>query len=112
MPNHINHDNGFQSNVVTLSELRWDGGTFTLSGDTEVGAFWPPVLILDADGAARNITLPADAKNGQVFFILNESAGAFALSVRQPDGTTVISSVAQDARAAYHFFNGVWRQLV
>lgn len=56
----------------------------------------PSLLVLDANGAARNVDMPAPSANidGKRWTIQNPAAGAFALTVRNNGGAT-IATVAQ-----------------
>lgn len=61
------------------------------------------LLRLDANGAARDVTLPGIAdgledSNGVIFMIRNTAAGAFALTVKDPGGATV-ATVGQNEAA-------------
>lgn len=53
-------------------------------------------LFLDANGAARNVDMPAPSANilGKIWTIQNPAAGAFSLTVRNNGGAT-IATVAQ-----------------
>lgn len=52
----------------------------------------PPVIILDPDGATRDVTLPAEADSiGLMFFILNGGDGSQILVIKDDGGTTIIT---------------------
>ncbi len=67
-----------------------------LTGTTAIAEDDLSVLFLDANGAARNVDMPAPSANilGKIWTIVNPAAGAFALTVRNNGGAT-ISTVAQ-----------------
>lgn len=62
-------------------------GTYTVAEDA------PGTLLLDANGVARNVDMPAPSANieGKVWTIVNPAAGAFALTVRNNGGATIVS---------------------
>jgi len=70
----------------------------TLSGDKTLSDSSDTVQVLDADGAGRNVDLPADDVGLPVYIIANNSGGANALTVRDSDTNTVVS-VAQNEAA-------------
>ncbi len=52
----------------------------------------PPVVILDPDGATRDVTLPAEASSiGLMFFILNGGDGSQILVIKDDGGSTIIT---------------------
>jgi len=76
-------------------------GTLTMSNDM------PDMLKLSCT-AGQNVVLPApDATNGgRVFYITNNSGGAFSLTVK--DGATTIGTVAQNKTSAFMNMDGLW----
>lgn len=94
-----------------MSEGKWIRGMFDklfareqyvyptyqlLSGTIAIPEDAPSVLHLDANGAARNVDMPAPSTNieGKIWTIQNPAGGAFSLTVRNNGGTT-IATVAQ-----------------
>lgn len=75
----------------------------------------PGMLILDANGAARNVDMPAPVASieGKVWTIQNPAAGAFALTVRNNGGATIVS-VPQGKAAQIMVYNkaGVYTWVV
>jgi len=66
----------------------------TLSAGLVVPANAPSVLVLDPNGAGRNVDLPAadnSLNQGRVWWIFNMAAGAFALTVRNNGGATIVT---------------------
>jgi hypothetical protein len=63
----------------------------TLNAGFVVSKDHPPVLLLDANGAARNCDLPAITTDmdGMIFLIRNMASGAFAITVRNAALATV-----------------------
>jgi hypothetical protein len=55
--------------------------TQSITANFAIGPNAPHVIVLSPD-AARNVTLPANPQKGDYFFILNTSAGAFALTIQ------------------------------
>jgi hypothetical protein len=53
----------------------------SITANFAIGPNAPHVIVLTPD-AARNVTLPANPQKGDYFFILNTSAGAFALTIQ------------------------------
>lgn len=64
-----------------------------LTGGIVIAEDMPSVLILDANGVARNVDMPAPSANieGKRWTIQNPAAGAFALTVRNNGGATIVS---------------------
>lgn len=83
----IAEGNVFQTNIQTL------GAAVTLGPNA------PPVQILDANGAARNVILPSNSIKGQFFYITNTAAGAFSLTVKDATNATLVVTVAQGKTA-------------
>jgi hypothetical protein len=63
----------------------------------------------DANGAGRNVDLPAEAAcAGAYLFITNTAAGAFSLTIRNPAAAT-ITTVAQNDAALVYCDGTAWR---
>ena len=65
----------------------------TLGGTFAVPPGAPHMLVLDANGAARNVTLPANPRKGDYFYIFNPAAGAFALTIQDSSGAALSPAV-------------------
>jgi hypothetical protein len=65
----------------------------------------------DANGAARNVDLPAEAASaGAYLWILNTAAGAFSLTIRNPAAGTVTTLL--QGKAAMVWCDGTtWRAM-
>jgi hypothetical protein len=86
--------------------------TFTMTGALTITADHPPMLFLDANGAARTLTLPAEAdSDGLVFFLKNTAAGAFAITV-EDDATGTVAVCAQNEGAILMCDGTTWQGLV
>lgn len=71
---------------------------------------WQAVA-LDANGAGRNVDLPAEAVSaGAYLYIINTAGGAFSLTVRNPAAATV-ATVAQGKAAMVWCDGTTWRTM-
>lgn len=97
-----NIENAIVHNSVH-SQFKFDHSAITLSGDITLLDGHATVLQLDANGAARNVTLPATsrANKGRVFIIYNTAAAANSLTVKQSNGSTTVLTVAQGKCAMF-----------
>ncbi len=83
-----------------------------LSGTKTVTVDMPPVLILDPNGASRDVTLPAEADSeGLCFFILNNGDGSQILVIKDDGGTTIITLDFPD-NGWVHCDGTKWRGIV
>ena len=76
----------------------------TLSGDKTVANNDEQVQVLDPNGSARNVDLPAD-EQGLVYEVVNTASAANDLTVRDTDGNT-IHAVSQDESAKFYNHGG------
>lgn len=78
-------------------------GTFTMRDAM------PDLLALSA-AAAQNVLLPlaTAANEGRAFVIVNTSAGAFTLTVKDSTNTTTIGTVAQSKASKFVNIGGTW----
>jgi hypothetical protein len=65
----------------------------TITANLTIGPNAPHVIVLTPD-AARNVLLPANPQKGDYFFILNTSAGAFALTIQDSAGGALSPAVS------------------
>lgn len=77
----------------TTVERKWKlrRASLVLTAGIVITKDHPPVLLLDANGAARNVDLPAITPDmdGMIFIIRNMAAGAFSLTIRNAALATV-----------------------
>lgn len=78
--------------------------TQVLTGDLTLTDDSPQIQYLDANGANRNINLPAVANTNHIFFIYNSASPAFNLVVKS--GATTVATIAQ-GQSGLIFSNGV-----
>lgn len=85
--------------------------TQTLGATFAVPPGAPHVLVLDANGVARNVTLPANPRKGDFFYISNSAAGAFALTIQDSAAGALVpaASVAQGATMFVVWSGTSWR---
>lgn len=84
----------FDGNLWQRGQQTKEALRATLTGGFVVAANAPSVLVLDPNGAARNVDLPAADNTlnaGRVWWIFNMAAGAFALTVRNNGGATIVT---------------------
>jgi len=88
--------------------------TQTLTADITLSGDAPPLVILDANGAARNVRLPPNPQRGDYYIILNPAAGAFALTVQTNAGAALSPAVTvAQSKAALVFWTGTaWKAMV
>ena len=84
----------FKGAVAELWALRLYANRESITANKTLTHDDKAVQVLAPD-AARDVLLPAE-KDGAVFIVANNAAGAFALTVKEDSGTTTIASVAQD----------------
>ncbi len=78
----------------------------------------PHTLILDANGVARNVTLPANPARGDWFEIFNVAAGAFALTIQNSAAAAVTPAVViAQSKSAKLVYTGLaepggWRAIL
>ena len=72
--------------------------TDTLAADLTLTVASPQILRLDANGAARVVTLPdAATTHGLWFEIINAASGAYAITVKNAAATTVAKASQNQA---------------
>lgn len=77
----------------------------TLSGNKTLASDDEQVQILDPNGAARTISLPAD-EQGLEFLVVNPASAANALTVNDSDGNTVATVNQNEAARLYNYGSG------
>lgn len=65
----------------------------SITANFAIPANAPHVIVLTPD-AARNVTLPANPQRGDFFYIMNTSAGAFALTIQDSAGGALSPAVS------------------
>ena len=76
--------------------------TRTLAADLTLTTKDAPVQFIDPGGAARNVTLPAEASSeGLVFFIQNTADAAEVLTVRDDTPATVVTPTQNEGCVVY-----------
>ncbi len=81
----------------------------TLSGDLTVTVKHPMILKLDPGGAARDVTLEAEAGcPGRVRWIVNAADAAENLVVKDDSGVTTIATINQNESAVVYCDGTAW----
>lgn len=71
---------------------------------------YPPVLLLDPNGGAKDVLLPTEATSvGLMFFIYNTADAAESLVVKEDSDTTAIVTLTQGTGAIVHCDGTTWR---
>ena len=83
--------------------------TQTLAGNLSLTDANKAIQKIDCNGAARNVTLPASATANHTYFIYNSSAGAFAITLKLPDTTTLTTINQGKAVLVFPIGSGVWK---
>jgi hypothetical protein len=82
----INLEGARISDMISMSRNRLGVGVVTLTGTFAIGPGSPHVLALDAGGSARNVTLPANPRVGDWFYIINTTGSALVLTIQDSAG--------------------------
>lgn len=86
--------------------------TQTLGANLTLDAAAPPVHFLDPGGAARDVTLPAEASSENlVFVIINTADAAETITVKNDGGGTVVT-IAQNKGGIVFCDGTTWKGLV
>lgn len=83
------------------------GADFVMSNDST------QIVVLDANGAARNVRLPPNPQRGDYYIILNPAAGAFALTLQTGAGAALSPAVtvAQNKACVVFWTGTAWKAL-
>lgn len=85
----------------------------TLGAQKVITPDYPPVLILDPNGATQDVLLPVEADSeGMVFFVVNDGAGTEILVVKEDSDTTTIITVTFPEVGIVYCDGTAWRGLV
>jgi len=95
-----------------MNGLRLASMTLQPADNFPISTSHPTVLLLDPNGAAKDVLLPAEADSKNLVFIIrNIAAGAFAIVVKEDSDTTTIISLAQGKSAMVHCDGTTWRTI-
>lgn len=94
-----------------VQELRLRGIKQVLGGTLVVGKDFPSLMSLDANGATRIVTMPAEADvEGKLWLINNLTAATHALTVNDDESSpNLIVSIPATKSAIISVVAGVWR---
>lgn len=108
-----NHVAGNLTDMVFRSGLKLASLHITMAAtDETISKDWPPVLVVDPNGGAKDMLLPAEADSkGLVFFVYNKADAAENLVLKDDSDTQTIVTIAQDAAAMVHCDGTTWRHL-
>lgn len=110
MPMRQNHVDGMMTNMEVVSGFRLRSMAKAATAEMAIGASWPPVLLLDPNGGAKTVLLPAEADSKDlVFFIRNTADASEVLTVEEDSSTTAILTLAQGEGAMVHCDGTTWR---
>lgn len=109
-----NIDGAILQDNLLLGENRFGVATQTLTGTYAIPPGSEHIQVLDANGVARNVTLPASPQKGDWFLVYNPAAGLFALTLQDSAGAALSPAVTvAQAKAVMVFWTGTaWKALV
>lgn len=93
-----NIDGGRLSGAL-VGKLLVEGAVVTLGGDIALGAESEPLQMLDPGGAARTVTLPAEASSKDLMFIISNRADAAENITVENDAAATIATLTGSATA-------------
>lgn len=102
------------SQVATAQVRLKSSNTESLSADKTLTVSDPSLQFLDANGAGRNVDLPAEEASGAdglVFVLVNTTGAAFDLTVRNDAAGTIIT-VSQNEAGIVFCDGASWKGLV
>lgn len=109
------------SNVVdaNLYDAFWRQGlkleniAKTVAAEEAIATSWPPVLLLDPNGGAKTVLLPAEADSeGLTFVIFNTADAAEVLTVEEDSSTTAILTLAQGEGGLVYCDGTTWHGMM
>lgn len=112
-----NIDGAVVADCLVLNGNRFGLLRQTLTATFAIPPDAPHLLILDANGVARNVTLPASPQVGDWFEIYNSAAAAFSLTLQNSAAAAVTPAVViAQSKAARVIYTGLaepggWRAL-
>src|SRR5262245_21119692 len=85
-----------------------------LTGDLTMANDAPQLLILDANGSARNVRLPPNPQRGDYYMIINPAAAAVALTLQTSAGAALSPAVtvAQNKGVVVCWTGTAWKAIV
>ncbi len=97
--------------AVFRTSLKMSFFTKKLSGQITISVDHPPVLLLDPDGSARDVLLPAEGDSkGLLFYIYNTAGGQpEIISVKDDSDTDTILALDQNEVGLVHCDGTTWR---
>lgn len=99
-------------NMKVLNQLRLNSETRTLAGAVTLTKTSPTLQFMDPGGAARTVTLPAEADSKGLVFVISNEADAAEIITVQDDATNAIVTPTQN-EAAIVFCDGTsWSGIV
>ncbi len=107
-----NITSGTAKDLVFTKLFKLDNYVATLGGALTVAVDYPPVLILDPGGAARTVTLPAEADAEKVMFMIVNTADAAEDITVEDDAAATVVTVSQNEAAIVYCDGTNWHGLV
>ena len=97
-------------NTIFRHGFKLDSYTALLTAEIAIPATFPPVLILDPNGATQDVLLPAEADSKGLFFlVINDGAGTEILVVKEDSDTTTIATVTFPEIGIFYCDGVAWR---
>ncbi len=107
-----NHVGGDYREMRVTQDMQLVSMTMAVTADWPIPASSPPVLLLDPNGGAKDVLLPAEATSqDRVLWIYNTADAAENLVVKEDSDTTIIATLAQGASGLFHCDGTTWRQI-
>lgn len=104
MRQRLDNADMFGASIWTKLKMKVLG--MIMTGNLVLDADSPPLLNLDLNGLARNLTLPTE-EEGLIFLVNNISATAIDLTVKNPAAAT-IGTLSQAEAGIIFCAQGVW----
>ena len=113
MPMRQNHEQAIMYGMTVAHGLKLRSLAKAVTAEMPIDPTWPPVLLLDPNGAARTALLPlASSYEGLTFFIRNTADAAETLTLEDSTSTVVIGTLAQNVGGVFQSDGVVWRKIV